>query len=80
MFIHFNSDKGACDDCGNPHTIMHMSVMHLDRSVNLCRACFWALAQAMGHASKKIKSLQLDTEIIGLSRPPNSAHRSMRIR
>jgi hypothetical protein len=26
----------------------------LDRSVNLCRACFWALAQAMGHASKKI--------------------------
>jgi ribosomal protein S14 len=80
MFIHFNSDKGACDDCGNPHTIMHMSVMHLDRSVNLCKACFRALAQAMGHASKKIHHHQLDTEIIGLSRPPNSAHRSMRIR
>ena len=80
MFIHFNSDKGACDDCGNSHTIMHMSVMHLARSVNLCRACFWALAQAMGHASKKIKSPQLDAEIIGLSRPLNSAHRSMRIR
>ena len=80
MFIHFNSDKGACDDCGNPRTIMHMSVMHADRSVNLCRACFWALAEAMRHASKKINPPQLDTEIIGLSRPPNSAHRNMRIR
>jgi ribosomal protein S14 len=78
MFIHFNTDKGACDDCGNPRTIMHMSVMHADRSVNLCRACFWALAEAMRHASKKINPPQLDTEIIGLSRPPRSAHKSMR--
>jgi hypothetical protein len=73
MFIHFNSEKGACDDCGNPRTIMHMSVMHLDRTVNLCMACFWALAQTMGHACKKINPPQLDTENIGLSRSPHSA-------
>jgi hypothetical protein len=73
VFIHFNLDKGACDDCGNPHTIMHMSAMHLDRSVNLCKACFWALAQAMDHASKKINPPQLGTVIIGLSRPTHSA-------
>ena len=57
MFIHFDSYKGAgCDDCGNPRTIMHMSVKRLDRSVNLCIACFWALAQAIRHASNKLPS------------------------
>ena len=81
MFVHFTLDKGVeCDDCGNSSTIMHMSMEHFDRSVHLCTACFWTLARTMSHASQKITPPPFDTEIIGLSRPPNSAHRSMRIR
>jgi len=55
MFIHFDSDKGEkCDNCGTPSSMMHMSMGHLGRSVNLCIACFSALAQALSHASKKL--------------------------
>jgi hypothetical protein len=54
MFIHFDSSDGEeCDNCGTPHTIMHMSTG--DRSVNLCLGCFSALAQVLGHASKKLR-------------------------
>jgi hypothetical protein len=54
MFIHFNTEKGAeCDHCGNPSTIMHMSVKPLDRSINFCVVCFGGLAQAIKHASKR---------------------------
>ena len=81
MFLHFNLDKGvACNDCGNSSTIMHMSMEHLDRSVHLCTACFWTLARTVGHASKKITPAPFDTEIFGLSRPPNSTHRITRMR
>jgi len=56
MFIHFDSDKrAACDNCGKPGTIMHMSVEHSDQTVNLCITCFGALAQAFSHASEKLK-------------------------
>ena len=56
MFIHFDSDKGAeCDNCGTPGTIMHMSVVRVDQSVNLCRVCFGAMAQAFSRASEKLK-------------------------
>ena len=57
MFIHFDSYKGTqCDNCGTPRTIMHMSMEHLGCSVNLCVVCFGALAQALTHASKKLRS------------------------
>jgi hypothetical protein len=40
MFIHFDSSDGEqCDNCGTPHTIMHMSTGHRDRSINLCLGC-----------------------------------------
>jgi hypothetical protein len=55
MLIHFNAERGAaCDDCGNPHTMMHMWVRHLDRSVNLCLFCFRALTKALSQASGKL--------------------------
>jgi hypothetical protein len=37
---------------------MHMSVKPWNRSINFCVVCFWALAQAMNHASKKIRSVE----------------------
>ena len=56
MFIHFDSDKAAsCDDCGNPSSVMHMSVSRSTHSVNLCVACFRALAMAVTHASPKLR-------------------------
>jgi len=56
MFIHFDSSDGEeCDNCGTPHTIMHMSTGHRDRSVNLCLGCLSALVQVLGHASKKLR-------------------------
>jgi hypothetical protein len=56
MFIHFDSSVGEeCDNCGRPHTIMHMSTGHRDRSINLCLGCVSALAQVLGHASKKLR-------------------------
>ena len=55
MFIHFDSDKAAeCDNCGKRGTIMHMSIMRVDQTVNLCIVCFEALAQAISHASQKL--------------------------
>jgi hypothetical protein len=54
MFVHFNTEKSAkCDNCSNPSTIMHLSVKSWNRSINFCVVCFWALAQAMNHASKR---------------------------
>ena len=56
MFIHFDSNKGAeCDNCGNRGTIMHMSVMRVDQTVNLCIVCFGAVAQAFSRASEKLR-------------------------
>ena len=56
MFIHFNAESGAgCDDCGNPRTIMYMSMRDLDRSINLCIACFGALRKALNQASRKLE-------------------------
>jgi hypothetical protein len=56
MFIHFNSDEGEeCDNCGTPHTIMHMSMEYQSSSVNLCLGCLSALSLALGHASKKLR-------------------------
>ena len=56
MLIHFNAESGAgCDDCGNPRTMMHMSMRDLDCSVNLCIACFGALRKALNQASRKLE-------------------------
>jgi hypothetical protein len=56
MFIHFNSEQSSiCDICGTPKTMMHMSVMSSDRSLNLCVGCLRALFQALTHASTKLK-------------------------
>jgi len=56
MFIHFDSNKVAeCDNCGNRGTIMHMSVMRVDHTVNLCIVCFGAVAQAFSRASEKLR-------------------------
>lgn len=56
MLIHFDSDKGAeCDNCGTRGTIMHMSVVRTDHTVNLCIVCFGALAQAFSRASEKLR-------------------------
>jgi ribosomal protein S14 len=56
MFIHFDSDKGtACDNCGERGTIMQMSMVRVDQSFNLCRACFGAVAQVFMRASEKLK-------------------------
>ena len=56
MFIHFDSDKGAdCDNCGTPGTIMHLSMVRVDQTVNLCLVCFGALAQAFNRASEKLR-------------------------
>lgn len=56
MFIHFDSDKGAvCDNCGTAGTIMHMSALRADQTVDLCISCFSALAQAFSRASEKLK-------------------------
>ena len=55
MFIHFDSTTNpACDDCGNPTSVMHMSSRRSPCDLNLCIACFRALALAMAHASKKL--------------------------
>ncbi len=55
MFIHFDSDKAAqCDNCGERGTIMHMSVVRVDHTVNLCLACFGAVAQVFMRASEKL--------------------------
>jgi hypothetical protein len=56
MLINFDSIKGTgCDDCGNPGSIMHILVKRSECSVNLCMACFRALAVAVGHASSKLR-------------------------
>ncbi len=56
MFIHFDSDQGAeCDNCGTAGTIMQMSVVRMDRTVNLCIVCFGALAQVFSRASEKLR-------------------------
>jgi hypothetical protein len=56
MFIHFDSDKGAeCDNCGAPGTIMHLSMVRVDQTVNLCIVYFGALAQAFNRASEKLR-------------------------
>jgi hypothetical protein len=56
MFINFDPIKGrGCDDCGSAGSIMHMSVKRSESSVNLCMACFRALALAVGHASSKMR-------------------------
>jgi len=56
MLIHFSAVKEAkCDDCGISPTIMHMSIRSSDRSVNLCVACFKALANALMQASRKLR-------------------------
>jgi hypothetical protein len=56
MLIHFKAERGArCDDCGNPHTMMHIWAQHLDRSVNLCVGCFRALTKALSQASAKLQ-------------------------
>jgi len=56
MFIHFDSDKRAeCDNCGTPGTIMHMTVLRVDHTVNLCLICFGTLAQAFSRASEKLR-------------------------
>ncbi len=56
MFIHFDSDKGAeCDNCGSPGTIMHLSMVRIDQTVNLCIVCFGSLAQAFSRASEKLR-------------------------
>jgi hypothetical protein len=56
MFIHFDSDKGTpCDNCSSSHTIMHMSMEHLDRSINLCLVCVGALTQALSNATPKLR-------------------------
>jgi ribosomal protein S14 len=56
MFIHFDVDKnGECDNCGNPGAMMHMGVLHSERSLNLCSNCFRALALALRHATRKLR-------------------------
>jgi hypothetical protein len=56
MFIHFDADKGAeCDNCGERGTIMQMSVLRMDQTVNLCLVCFGAVAQVFMRASEKLK-------------------------
>jgi hypothetical protein len=56
MFIQFDSNQvTGCDDCGNPGSIMHMSVRRSESSVNLCVACLRALAFAIGRASSKLR-------------------------
>jgi hypothetical protein len=55
MFIHYNSDASACDNCGTTSTVMHMSIKHFERSVHLCIGCFGTLAHVIGHASKKLR-------------------------
>jgi hypothetical protein len=54
MLVHFNAESAECDNCGNPRTIMHMSVRDLDCSVNLCIACFGALRKTLNQASRKL--------------------------
>ena len=57
MFIHFDSGKSAeCDDCGNTHAIMHLMTERSERSLTLCINCLTALTQALGRASKKLKT------------------------
>jgi hypothetical protein len=63
MFIHFYADREVrCDDCGNLHSMMHMSLKLSDRSVNLCVPCFRALTKALSRAARKLGvDAQLDT-------------------
>jgi ribosomal protein S14 len=56
MFIHFDVDQsGECDNCGCPGAMMHMGVLHAERSLNLCSMCFRALALALRHATRKLR-------------------------
>lgn len=56
MLIHFDVDKsGECDNCGYPGAMMHMAVLHSERSLNLCSSCFRALALALRHATRKLR-------------------------
>jgi ribosomal protein S14 len=56
MFIHFDVDKSEeCDNCGCPGAMMHMAVLHSERSLNLCSNCFRALALALRHATRKLR-------------------------
>jgi hypothetical protein len=44
MFIHFDSDEGTkCDNCGSSPTLMHVSMEHSARAVNLCIALRWGI-------------------------------------
>ena len=55
MFIHFDLDKGVeCDNCGQRGTIMHLTVMRVDQTVNLCGICFGAVAQAFSRGLAKL--------------------------
>ena len=58
MFIHFDSDEATkCDNCGSSPTLMHVSMEHSDRTVNLCIACVGVLTLTMNHASRKLRGL-----------------------
>ncbi len=47
--------SGECDNCGHPGAMMHMGVLHAERSLNLCSMCFRALALALRHATRKLR-------------------------
>jgi imidazoleglycerol phosphate dehydratase HisB len=56
MFIHFDVDKSEeCDNCGDAGAIMHMAVLHSERSLHLCSSCFRALALALRQATRKLR-------------------------
>jgi len=56
MFVHFDSSKRVrCDDCGDPTTVMHLSLRRCGRSLRLCTRCFRAMALAISHGSRKLR-------------------------
>ena len=56
MFVHFDSNRHVqCDDCGDPNTLMHVSMKRSDRSMDLCATCFKAFALAISYGSEKLR-------------------------
>jgi hypothetical protein len=53
MLIRFESDR-ACDDCGDPRTVVPVVMTRSQRFINLCLACFRALDLVLSNASAKL--------------------------
>jgi len=55
MFIHLHEpEQKPCDNCGNSQTILFLSALRADRTINLCKDCSCEAIPAFAMVAKKI--------------------------